>query len=147
MDVTAALDAPVAPAAVYPWVADLDRYPQWLEIVTRAVQAEAVPDDPGPAWFVQLRGKIGPLSRSKRLRMVRTVADEPHAVTFERRETDGQTHSPWVLRAVIEPHDGRSHLEMSLHYGGGLFEPIVERLLTREIDEARRRLAALITGE
>jgi hypothetical protein len=145
MDVRATLDAPVAPAALYPWVAELERYPQWLDIVTRAVSADGVPGDPGPAWFVQLRGKIGPLSRSKRLRMVRTSADEPRAVTFERRETDGQTHSPWVLRATIEHRDGQSHLEMSLHYGGGLFEPIVERLLTREIDEARRRLAALLT--
>jgi hypothetical protein len=144
VDVTAELDAPVAPAAVYPWVADLERYPQWLDIVTRADEADPHAGDAGPAWFVQLRGKIGPLSRSKRLRMVRTVADEPHAVTFERRETDGQTHSPWVLRAVIDERDGGSHLSMSLHYGGGLFEPIVERLLSREIDEARRRLAALI---
>ena len=76
--------------------------------------------------------------------MVRTVADEPHAVTFERHETDGQTHSPWVLRADIDHHDGTSHLAMTLHYGGGLFEPIVERLLRTEIDGARRRLAALV---
>jgi len=102
MDVTADLDAPVDASSVYRWVADLERYPQWLEIVTRAVAAEGHPDDAGPAWFVQLRGKIGPLSRSKQLRMVRTVADEPHAVTFERHETDGQTHSPWVLRANID---------------------------------------------
>jgi hypothetical protein len=147
VDVTAELDAPVAAAAVYVWVADLERYPQWLEIVTRADAADAHPGDAGPAWFVQLRGKIGPLSRSKRLRMVRTVADEPHAVTFERRETDGQTHSPWVLRATIDERDGESHLSMSLHYGGGLFEPIVERLLSREIDDARNRLADLITAD
>ena len=147
MDVTAELDAAVDPAAIYPWVADLERYPQWLEIVTRATTADAQPGDAGPAWFVQLRGKIGPLSRSKQLRMVRTVAHEPHAVTFERHETDGQTHSPWVLRATIEQVDGVSHLAMTLHYGGGLFEPIVERLLRSEIDAARRRLAALIVSD
>ena len=147
MDVTAELDAPVQPAAFYRWVADLERYPQWLDIVTRAVAAEAHPDDVGPAWFVQLRGKIGPLSRSKQLRMVRTVADEPHAVTFERRETDGQTHSPWVLRATIDHDDGTSHLAIALHYGGGLFEPIVERLLRNEIDAARNRLAALVAAD
>jgi hypothetical protein len=147
MDVTAELDAPVEPSAMYRWVADLERYPQWLDIVTRAVVADRHPGDTGPAWFVQLRGKIGPLSRSKRLRMVRTVADEPNAVTFERRETDGQTHSPWLLRATIEQRDGGSHLAMSLHYGGGLFEPIVERLLTREIDDARARLAALVVSD
>lgn len=147
MDVTATLDAAATAADIYPWVADLDRYPQWLEIVTRAEPADAAPGDPGPAWFVQLRGKIGPLSRSKRLRMVRTVADAPNLVAFERRETDGQSHSAWILRATIEPQGDRSQLEMSLHYGGGLFEPIVERLLNREIDEAKRRLAALIERE
>ena len=146
MDVTAELDAPVERAAMYRWVADLERYPQWLDIVTRAVPAQRLPHDAGPAWFVQLRGKIGPLSRSKQLRMVRTVADEPHAVTFERQETDGQTHSPWLLRATIDENDGTSHLAMSLHYGGGLFEPIVERLLRSEIDNARRRLAALVVS-
>jgi len=36
---------------------------------------------------------------------------------------------------------------MTLHYGGGLFEPIVERLLRSEIDAARRRLAALILSD
>jgi hypothetical protein len=147
MDVTATLDAAATAADIYPWVADLDRYPQWLEIVTRAETADAAPGDPGPAWFVQLRGKIGPLSRSKRLRMVRTVADEPNLVAFERRETDGQSHSAWILRATIEPQGDRSQLEMVLHYGGRLFEPIVERLLNREIDEAKRRLAALIERE
>ena len=146
MDVTAELDAPVEAAAIYPWVAELERYPQWLEIVTRATAADAHPGDAGPAWFVQLRGKIGPLSRSKQLRMVRTVADDPHAVIFERRETDGQTHSPWVLRATIDHHDGTSHLAVTLHYGGGLFEPIVERLLRNEIDAARQRLAALVVS-
>jgi hypothetical protein len=147
MDVTADLDAPVEPAAVYRWVADLERYPQWLEIVTRAVSADPDPADVGPAWFVQLRGKIGPLSRSKQLRMVRTVSDAPHAVTFERRETDGQTHSPWVLQATIDQREGSSHLAMRLHYGGGLFEPIVERLLRHEIDAARDRLAALVLSD
>ena len=91
MDVTADLDAPVEPAAMYRWVADLERYPQWLEIVTRAVAAEAHPDDAGPAWFVQLRGKIGPLSgapvdarrarvdRPGQIRPVRTGISVPRA--------------------------------------------------------------------
>jgi hypothetical protein len=52
-----------------------------------------------------------------------------------------------VLQATIDQRDGTSHLAMRLHYGGGLFEPIVERLLRSEIDGARRRLAALVVTE
>ena len=36
MDVTATLDAPHPPEAVFAWVADLDRYPAWLDIVPKA---------------------------------------------------------------------------------------------------------------
>ena len=55
MDVTADLDAPVVAAAMYRWVADLERYPQWLEIVARATPAASDPDDVGPAWFVLIQ--------------------------------------------------------------------------------------------
>jgi hypothetical protein len=33
---------------------------------------------------------------------------------------------------------------MRLHYGGRLWEPLVERLLRDEIDQSRRRLLALL---
>src|SRR5690606_30121098 len=68
VDVTATLDAPCSPEDLFPWVADLDRYPQWLDIVPRAVPVDAHADDAGPAWSVDLRGRLGPFARSKRLR-------------------------------------------------------------------------------
>ena len=134
MDVTADLEAPHGPAAVFDWVADLERYPEWLDIVPRARA------DGDGAWLVDLRGRLGPLARSKRLRMVRTVLDAPHRVRFEREERDGRRHSPWVLEAVVEPHDGGSRLTMHLHYGGALFGPVLERLLGDEIEHSRVRL-------
>jgi hypothetical protein len=147
MDVTADLFAPHNPDAVFAWVDDLERYPQWLSIVPRAVPATAHDSDRGPAWTIDLRGRFGPLSRSKRLRMVRTRVDASRAVVFEREEHDGQDHSAWVLRATVEPADGGSKLTMHLHYGGRLWEPLVERLLRDEIDSSRDRLLALLSRE
>lgn len=145
MDITAALEAPCAPAALRMWIDELDQYPQWLSIVPRAVAAPLAEGDPGPAWLIHLRGKVGPLTRSKRLRMVRTHlgADE---VAFERRELDGQQHAAWRLRATLAPSDGGTALTMHLHYGGRLWEPLVERLLRDEIERSRPRLLALLEG-
>ena len=143
MDIEADLDAPYPPAAVRVWVDDLGRYPEWLTIVPRAVPAPADPADSGPAWSIHLRAKVGPLSRSKRLRMVQTHADA-NEVVFERRELDGQRHAAWVLRATLNAHDDATRLTMHLHYGGRLWEPLVERLLRDEIEQSRARLLALL---
>lgn len=140
MEVTASLEAPHPPDAVFAWVEDLTRYPSWLDIVPRAV-----PDGDG-AWQVDLRGRLGPLSRSKRLRMIRTVHEPPRSVRFERAETDGRSHSPWVLEATVEPADAGSRLRFRLHYGGGLFGPVLEKVLTDEIEQARARLLSCLEG-
>jgi len=140
--VSAALRTQVTPDAVHREVGTLDHYPQWLEIVERVEPAPAVSGDEGPAWFVQLRGKIGPLSRAKKLRMVRTSAEAPSQAVFERREADGKSHSAWILRADITPTKQGTELEMSLYYGGGLFDGVVERLLKSEIESAQQRLKA-----
>ena len=144
MDRTATLDAPCGPASLFVWVEDLGRYPQWLELVARATPSDPHPDDEGPAWAVDLRARVGPLARSKRLRMVRVTHDPPTTVRFERREQDGRSHSPWVLEATVEPVDGGSRLVMHLHYGGGLFGPVLDRLLGDEIERSRPRLLELL---
>ncbi len=146
MDVTATLAAPCDPATLFAWVEDLARYPSWLEIVPRAMAVEADGGDPGPAWSVDLRGRLGPLARSKRLRMVRTVDEVPTAVRFERRELDGRHHAPWVLRADVAAADEGSRLTMHLHYGGSLWGPLLERMLGDEIERSRPRLLALVAG-
>jgi hypothetical protein len=138
VDLQAELVAPCTPEVLFGWVSDLERYPSWLEIVPRATAA-----DDG-SWAVDLRGKLGPLARTKRLRMVRTVLDAPHRATFERAELDGRQHSPWRLVATVEPVEAGARLQMSLHYGGGLFQPVVDRLLRDEIERSRVRLLALV---
>ncbi|MSX75362.1 MAG: hypothetical protein F2744_06820, partial [Actinobacteria bacterium] len=91
MDVSAVLAAQVDPELLFDLVADLARYPDWLEIVPRAQAVEPDPSDEGPAWSVDLRGQLGLLSRSKRLRMVRTQSDSPRIARFERRELDSRS--------------------------------------------------------
>jgi hypothetical protein len=140
VDHTATLDAPHDPAAVFSWVDDLSRYAEWLEIVPRAEPDEAHPDDTGPAWRVDLRARLGPLARSKRLRMVRTTHEPDRWVRFERVEHDGRRHSPWVLDARVEALEAGTRLTMHLHYGGSLFGPVLERLLGDEIERSRQRL-------
>ena len=139
MDVVATLDAPHPPERVWAVVSDLGTYPSWLEIVPKATAL-----DDG-SWQVDLRGRLGPFARSKRLRMVRTAADAPVAAVFERQELDDRQHSPWVLRAEVAPTDGGSSLTMRLHYGGSLWGPVLERLLGDTIERSRGRLLTLLS--
>jgi hypothetical protein len=141
VDVTADVEAPCPPAALFTIVEDLGRYPEWLEIVRRVAPAG------DGAWAVDLRGRLGPLARVKRLRMVRSVHDAPNAVRFEREELDGRSHSPWVLDAAVAPSGSGSRLTMHLHYGGGLFGPVLERLLGDEIERSKPRLLELCVPE
>jgi hypothetical protein len=139
VDVTAHVDAPHPAADVWAVVSDLGTYPSWLDIVPRA---DAHDDG---SWTVDLRGRLGPFARSKRLRMVRAAAEAPYLAVFERAELDGRDHSPWVLRAeVAAVGDSASRLTMELHYGGSLFGPVLERLLGDTIESSRPRLLALL---
>lgn len=150
MDVTASLDAPVRGAAMYEVVRDLATYPQWLDIV-HLVQADQATSGQDCAWMVELRGKVGPFARSKRLRMVRTVERRPGSdgagrVVFERRELSARRHSSWVLTADISESGEASTLAMHLHYGGALFTGgVLERLLAEQIGRGTERLLALLT--
>ncbi len=145
VDVTSSVDAPCSPAELFAIVEDLSVYPTWLSIVPKAMVAEGDAADPGPAWAVDLRGRLGPLARSKRLRMVRTEHESPTHVRFERGELDGREHSPWVLDAEVEATEHGSRLTMRLHYGGSLGGSILEHMLRDEIEESRPRLIALVS--
>ena len=123
----------------------MDTYPDWLGIVLAATPALPDRADEGPAWFVDVGARLGPLRRSKRVRMVRVEDDPPSAVRFARRETDGRQHSPWVLVASLAPAGDGCELEMSLHYGGSGWLPVVDSILAAEIRRAAGRLARRVT--
>jgi hypothetical protein len=142
-----------SPDAVLAVVSDLATYPRWLDLVTRAEPMESEDGDLGPAWDVELRGKVGPLARSKRLRMVRVEDGTPEgrgAVRFERREVGDRSHSPWVLTAEVASSavgDGTgSTLTMRLHYGGSLWGGVLDRVLADAVDRGRSRLPQVISG-
>jgi hypothetical protein len=149
VDVTASLTAPCSVPELFALVDDLARYPAWLDLVDRAVpEADSATARP-PAWRVDLRAHIGPLARSKRLRMER-VEHEPDRgrVRFARRELDGRRHAPWVLTATVESVAGDepgAMLTMDLHYGGRLWTGgVLERALSEQIRQGRTRLLALV---
>jgi hypothetical protein len=144
VDMSAKLRAPCTSARLFAEVEDLSTYPEWLSIVPRVESTDADEDDRGPVWMVELRGRIGPLARSKRLRMVRTTHEPGRLVRFERRELDGRDHSSWILEARVEPIEDESTLEMSLHYGGSFGGSLVEKLLVEEIEASRPRLVARV---
>ncbi len=146
MERTEEVDAPVEAPRLFAVVEDLERYAEWLDIVVAARPTPAIAGDRGPAWDVELRGRVGPLARSKRLRMVRTGHEAPRQVLFERREASGRG-SPWTLTATVEPSGSGSRLIMRLHYGGALWGPVIERLLADEITRARPRLLALLEAD
>ena len=144
MDVTATVEAPVGVEKLFAAVADLTTYPQWLSIVHQ-VTVEPVESGGVSAWQVELRGKVGPFARSKRLRMVQSTCESPNIVVFERRETDGRKHSPWVLTARVATTGVGSNLTVDLHYGGTLFTGgVLERLLADQIAQGRERLLTVL---
>lgn len=146
MDVHASVDATVSADRLFSKVADLSTYTEWLDIVH---EVEIEPDlDGTQAWLVELRARLGPFARSKRLRMVRTTCDAPQIVIFERQEIDGKQHSAWVLRAKVVPSQTGSTLHMHLHYGGSLFTGgVLERMLADQIRQGSDRLLAMFASE
>jgi Polyketide cyclase / dehydrase and lipid transport len=142
VDVRAELDAPCEPDRLFAWVDDLAHYPRWMRL---AHQVDVDDASAEPAWRVELRARIGPMSRSKRLRMVRSDRIDGQRVVFSRDEADGRQHAPWILTADVQPTAAGSKLRVHLHYGGGLWTGgLMERVLADEIERGRRALGELV---
>lgn len=143
--------APCSPAELFGRVEDLSDYPQWMglvhraEAITPAINLGDSGSDDSASWDVELRARIGPFARSKRLTMSRTAHIPSSLVVFERVRTGGRRQSMWRLSAAIEQVGSGSRLEMHLHYGGGLWTAgLLERALLDEINASRDRLLRLI---
>lgn len=149
MEIERSLTAPCPADELYAHVDDLDRYPRWMSLVHDVAAVEVQPGEEA-AWEVELRAQLGPLARSKRLRMVRTVHEPPTAVVFERAELDRRDHAPWVLRVTVAPAAGSSTpastLTMNLRYGGRLWTgAVLGRVLEDEIERGSERLLELVS--
>lgn len=139
---------PAPPDKVMAYVGDLSTYPDWLGIVL-AVRVDVADPVNEPAWLVDLGARLGPLKKSKRVRMVRTVLTD-NTVRFERQEQDDREHSPWVLDGHVArapapaAESPGATLTMHLHYGGSAWLPGLELLLNEEVRRATGRLARLV---
>lgn len=138
--IAATLDAP--PAAVADLLGELDRYPDWLDLVVAADTTVATKGDIGPAWLVTLRAKVGPFARSKRLRMVR-VANDPDHLRFERSELDDRDHASWVLDARLS-QTRPCMVNVELSYSGRLWSSPLEAILRSQTSTAIERLKTLV---
>ncbi len=151
-------------------LADLSTYPEWLGLVASATLDEPAPSDTTssnatardatapaaaaaaagqPAWIVTLRAKLGPLARSKRLRMQRVAAAADH-VRFERREIDGRDHASWVLEARTRPADDQAMttaVDVSLQYDGSFWSAPLEAALSAAEGPAARRLGTWLATQ
>jgi hypothetical protein len=138
VDIRVDVNLPCSAKELLPFIDDLAQYPSWMGLVHTVIsEGEDV-------WQVELRGKIGPFARSKRLRMIQVETQEPHHIRFERQENDGRSHSDWVLDAQVTEVGSTSTLNMTLHYGGRLFSNVVERALHDEIEASKQRLRNLV---
>ena len=140
---------PGPPSQAFALVDDLSAYPEWMDLVHDVAPAESIGDEQ-PAWNVELQAQVGPFARSKRLRMVRVVHEPPERVVFERGETDGRQHSPWILSATLTAVDETDRspatsLTMTLTYGGNLWTgAVLQRVLDDHVERGAAALRELL---
>lgn len=140
--VRASLEEAVDRKSAHLLLQDLAQYPKWLDIVHAVVKEENC----SSIWNVELRGKVGPFARSKRLRMERTFDDSNSCVIFERREVDGRQHSEWKLTVFFDGDGPQTRVSLELFYGGSMFGGgILERMLVEQIEQSRSRLIGLLS--
>lgn len=133
-------------ASVSSALADLSTYPEWNDLVTAAEPVAGADGDFGPAWSMTLRAQLGPVARSKQLRMIRTRFQDD-LVRFERRELDGRDHALWLMQAATEPAaEGGSVVALTLSYEGGLWSTALDGVLGSAIDRATLRLPGFLDG-
>lgn len=138
------------PSVVFPFVSTLDQYPNWLPLVHTVEPTATADGEVGPSWVVEIRARVGPFARSKRLRMTRTTHDDATAAEFERAELDGRDHARWSLRAELADLTSalgpQTRVTMHLAYDGSLWGgALLERVLDEEIKRGRAGLAALVS--
>lgn len=148
MDLEETIDLVATRPQVVDVLSDLASYAEWLDIVSLAEPAGVEIDD-RPVWMVELRARIGPFARTKRLRMVRTVLDigpDRTEVLFTRREEGARDYSDWTLSVVVEDAGAAEcRVVLRLHYGGTLWTPgPLERVLADQVRVGRERLSRVV---
>lgn len=148
MDLEETIDLVARREQVVDVLADLASYAEWLDIVSLAERA-GVEADERPVWNVELRARIGPFARTKRLRMVRTVMEvgpDRTDLVFTRREDGARDYSDWTLSVSVDDVGVDScRVSLRLHYGGSLWTPgPLERVLADQVLVGRERLSRVV---
>lgn len=125
---------PALTEQVRPHVEDLALYNAWMPLVHGVARVDST------TWNVELRAKVGPFARSKRLRMTKIV-DEPSRIVFERREVDGKSHAPWLLSVTLQPRGNETLVSVQLEYKGTLWTGgLLDKVLRDHIAVAKELL-------
>lgn len=113
-----------------------------MRLVHRVEPVESVPH----TWDVELRARVGPFTRSKRLRMVRAEYVAHELVRFERVAVDGRDHAEWTLTTTLAAVEDGTRVQAELFYGGELWtgDGILRRVLDDEIRRAKTALVSLL---
>jgi len=145
---TSSVTVPVTIDRVVPHLVDLSGYPQWMPMIHSIAR-----DDDGDetAWSVELRSKVGPFARSKRLRMVRTVSEQSAGAArfvFDRRERGGSSHSVWRMSVDVVSAGESTDVTIHLEYGGALWTAgVLDKVLAGNIDAGREGFVRVVTGQ
>jgi carbon monoxide dehydrogenase subunit G len=148
MRASSSVTVPAPIDRVVPHLGDLAGYPQWMPIIHSISR-----DDDGDetAWSVELRAKVGPFARSKRLRMVRTVnemSDDSASFVFDRRERGGAVHSVWRMSVEVRSKGDGTDVSIDLEYGGALWTAgVLDRVLAGNIDAGKAGLIRVVTAQ
>lgn len=145
MNVEADFEAPCPPELLFSIVEDLAEISPWLDLLGDAVPCSPAQGDIGPAWDSTFAIKLGPLTKTKDVRLVRIVHKAPSEVVYERHEVPVEGRDPsqiamWRLTLKVRPVDSGSRLDVHVFYGGDALGDMAEGILTKELKKSRPAL-------
>lgn len=145
MNVEASFEAPCTPELLFSIVEDLGNITPWLDLLGGAEPSPADPADTGPAWGATFAIKLGPLTKTKDVRLVRIVHSPQADVVYERHEVpvegrDVAQIAMWRLTMTVSPTDAGSALHVHVFYGGDALGDMAEGILTKELNKSRPAL-------
>lgn len=145
MNVEESFDVPCAPEVLFAITEDLANISPWLDLLGAAVPASPDPSDVGPAWDATFVVKLGPLTKTKDVRLVRIEHEPYKSVVYERHEipTEGKDPSKiamWRLTLKVSPTNDGSSLFVNVFYGGDALGDMAEGILTKELNKSKPAL-------
>ena len=134
---------PASGERVFDYLCDLNSYADLIPLVHAVAGSMSAGER---VWDVELRAKVGPFARSKKLRMKRSVCEPYEKIVFVRDENDSREHADWTLEVDVAANGAGCAVEIKLEYGGRLWTAgVMERVLHDNIEEGTRRLTAKFT--